>query len=135
MDTSDRMQIKCKNDDGRIHIQGVSSSVTDGRKYGMAVKMRVPADVTMWLNEQEPVLKSAASEGVMYTPFRIYRYSNKVCQLFIAGDSANHPNGAVLEMQPMSKGVSRLLAWAHKAGLIEDVEGDPYVNDTTTEEE
>ena len=62
------MQIKCKNDEGRIHIQGVSSVYQDGRKYGMSVKMRCMEDTTMWLREQEPVLKSAASGTVMYIP-------------------------------------------------------------------
>ena len=122
----ERMQIKCVNDEGRLHIQGVSNTVTDERGYGIAVKMRAPVDVTMWLGEQEPCLKSAASEGVMYIPFRIYRYTNKVCQVFIAGSPANHPNGAVMDVQPMSNQIKRLLTWADKAGLIEDIDGNPF---------
>jgi|TARA_R110000824_G_scaffold173409_4_gene351452 hypothetical protein len=122
----ERMQIKCVNDEGRLHIQGVSNTVTDERSYGIAVKMRAPVDVTMWLGEQEPCLKSAASEGVMYIPFRIYRYTSKVCQVFIAGSASNHPNGAVMDVQPMSNQIKRLLTWADKAGLIEDIDGNPF---------
>ena len=121
------MQIKCKNDEGRIHIQGVSSKYQDGRNYGMSVKMRCMEDTSMWLREQEPVLKSAASGTVMYIPFRIYRYSNKGCQLFIPGTPSNHELGAVLNVHPMSDQVKRLLTFAEKAGLIEDVEGEPYL--------
>lgn len=120
------MQIKCKNDEGRIHIQGVSTVHQDERKYGMSVKMRCMEDTSMWLREQEPVLKSAASGTVMYIPFRIYRYTNKVCQMFIPGTPANHPSGAVLNVHPMSDQVKRLLTFAEKAGLIEDVDGEPY---------
>jgi hypothetical protein len=122
-----RLQVKCMNDEGRIHIQGISPDVEMGRDYGIAVKMRTTPAVSMWLNEQEPCLKSAASDGVWYIPFRIYRYSNSVCQMFIPStDVANHPNGAVMNLHPMSKNIQSLLVFADKAGLIEDMIGTPY---------
>jgi hypothetical protein len=129
-----RLQIKCMNDEGRVHIQGISKDVQMGRDYGIAVKMRTTPAVSMWLNEQEACLKSAASDSVMYIPFRIYRYSNSVCQMFIPStDIANHPNGAVMNLHPMSKSIQSLLVFADKAGLIEETKGTPYI--TRGEEE
>ena len=122
-----RLQVKCMNDEGRIHIQGISENIQMGRDYGIAVKMRTTPAVSMWLNEQEPCLRSAASDGVWYIPFRIYRYSNSVCQMFVPStDTANHPNGAVMNLHPMSKNIQSLLVFADKAGLIEEMQGTPY---------
>mgnify|MGYP003137532524 FL=1 len=121
-----RMQVKCDYDDGRMHIQGVSD-VVGNRAYGCCVKIRTDVNVSMWLREQEPVLRSAASQELLYTPLTIYEYDNKVCQMFIPGSSCNHPNGAVLDMHPLSDGVSSLLKWAKVSGLIEKAEGEPWM--------
>ena len=123
----ERMQVKCNFDEGRLHIQGVSKSHQQGRKYGMAIKMRTNPDVSAWLREQPPVLKSAASGEVMYTPFNIYKYKDNTCQLFIPGSSANHPEGAVLDLHPMNSNVRALLEFAVKSGLIVEVDKARYV--------
>ena len=122
-----RMQVKCDYDEGRMHIQGVSD-IEDNRKYGHATKIRTDVNVSMWLREQEPVLKSAASQELLYTPFTIYEYDNQVCQMFIPGSSCNHTNGAVLDMHPLSSGVSSLLKWARASKLIEKKEGMPFAS-------
>ena len=122
-----RMQVKCDYDEGRMHIQGVSD-IEDNRKYGHATKIRTDVNVSMWLREQEPVLKSAASQELLYTPFTIYEYDNQVCQMFIPGSACNHPNGAVLDMHPLSNGVSSLLKWARASKLIERKEGMPFAS-------
>ena len=122
----ERMQVKCNFDEGRLHIQGVSESYQQGRKYGMAIKMRTNATVSTWLREQPPVLKSAASGEVMYTPFNIYRYKDNTCQLFIPGTSANHPEGAVLDLHPKNTNVRALLEFAVKSGLIVDVDKERW---------
>jgi hypothetical protein len=122
-----RMQVKCDYDEGRMHIQGVSD-VEDNRGYGHCVKIRTDVNVSMWLREQEPVLKSAASQELLYTPFTIYEYDNQVCQMFIPGSACNHPSGAVLDMHPLSSGVSSLLKWARASNLIEKKEGMPFAS-------
>ena len=122
-----RMQVKCDYDEGRMHIQGVSD-IEDNRKYGHATKIRTDVNVSMWLREQAPVLKSAASQELLYTPFTIYEYDNQVCQMFIPGSACNHPNGAVLDMHPLSNGVSSLLKWARASKLIERKEGMPFAS-------
>ena len=122
-----RMQVKCDYDEGRMHIQGVSD-IEDNRKYGHATKIRTDVNVSMWLREQAPVLKSAASQELLYTPFTIYEYDNQVCQMFIPGSACNHANGAVLDMHPLSSGVSSLLKWARASKLIERKEGMPFAS-------
>lgn len=124
----ERLQVKCDNDDGRMHIQGVSNKYQQGREYGFAVKVRTTSDVSMWLRQQEPVLKSAASGELMYTPFKVYQYDNNICQIFIPGSPCNHPQGAVLDMHPLSKQVEAILRFAKGAELIEKGEGEPFVS-------
>ena len=53
-----------------------------GRRYGMAIKMRTNPDVAQ-LREQPAVLKSTASGELLYTPMKVYKYSDNTCQLFI----------------------------------------------------
>ena len=127
-----RMQVKCDYDEGRMHIQGVSD-IEDNRKYGHATKIRTDVNVSMWLREQEPVLKSAASQELLYTPFTIYEYDNQVCQMFIPGSACNHANGAVLDMHPLSSGVSSLLKWARASNLIEKKERMPFASEEEEE--
>jgi|19_taG_2_1085344.scaffolds.fasta_scaffold00432_11 hypothetical protein len=127
----ERMQVKCNYDDELMHIQGVSGNTQMGREYGIAEKMRTTMEVSMWLREQPPVLKSAASGELLYTPFTIYRYANGVMQMFIPGTPANHPQGAMLGLHPLSEGVKRVLTFAKKAGFIQDTDTDPYVPEET----
>jgi len=122
-----RMQVKCDYDDGRMHVQGVSD-IEDNRKYGHATKIRTDVNVSMWLREQDPVLKSAASQELLYTPFAIYEYDNQVCQMFIPGSPCNHENGAVLDMHPLSSGVASLLRWAKASDMIQKREGMPFAS-------
>ena len=122
-----RMQVKCDYDDGRMHVQGVSD-IEDNRKYGHATKIRTDVNVSMWLREQDPVLNSAASQELLYTPFAIYEYDNQVCQMFIPGSPCNHENGAVLDMHPLSSGVASLLRWAKASDMIEKREGMPFAS-------
>jgi hypothetical protein len=129
----ERLQVKCNYDNGLMHVQGVSKTVNQGREYGFATKMRTTTEVSMWLKEQPPVLKSAASNTLAYTPFQIIRYSNKVPQLFIPGTPANHPNGAVLNLHPLSNGVKQLLSFAEKAGFIQDSDELPFTTDEVKE--
>lgn len=62
----------------------------------------------------------------MYTPFNIYKYKDNTCQLFIPGTSANHPDGAVLDLHPKNSNVRALLEFATKSGLIVEVEEDRW---------
>lgn len=123
----ERLQVKCNYDDELMHIQGVSGKAQMGREYGIAEKVRTTLDVSLWLREQPPVLKSAASGELLYTPFTIYRYANGVMQMFVPGTPANHPQGAMLGLHPLSEGVKRVLTFAKKAGFIQDVDDAPYV--------
>tara|TARA_R100001509_G_C4827943_1_gene202229 strand:+ start:224 stop:640 length:417 start_codon:yes stop_codon:yes gene_type:complete len=130
----ERMQVKCNFDTGRLHIQGVSMTHQQGRRYGMAIKMRTNPDVSAWLREQPAVLKSAASGELLYTPMKVYKYSDNTCQLFIPGSPANHPEGAVLDLNPKNKNVASLLRFAMEAGQIEEIEGGRWMPDDGSEE-
>ena len=123
----ERLQVKCNYDDEMMHIQGISGKAQMGREYGIAEKVRTTLEVSMWLREQPPVLKSAASGELLYTPFTVYKYANGVCHMFIPGTPGNHPEGAMLGLQPLSGGVKRVLSFANKAGFIQEVDTDPYV--------
>ena len=126
-----RMQVKCRYDDEMMHIQCISDNVNRGREYGMAVKVRTTADVSMWLREQTPTLRSAASGGEpTYTPFQIYRYPNKECQMFIPGTPHNHPQGFVGNLHVVSEKIKDLLSFAAEAGFIEEAPGSPYTSET-----
>ena len=46
--------------------------------------------------------------------------------MYIPGTPGNHPQGAVLNLHPLSEGVKRLLNFASKAGFMQDTEGKPY---------
>lgn len=125
----ERMQVKCNYDEEMMHIQGVSETVQRGREYGIAEKVRTTMEVSMWLKEQPPVLKSAASGEVLYTPFSIHKYENGLCQFFIPGTEGNHPKGAVMNLHPLSEKIQKLLKFANDAGFIQEVEGEPYVTE------
>tara|TARA_R110002020_G_scaffold168349_5_gene357094 strand:- start:102 stop:530 length:429 start_codon:yes stop_codon:yes gene_type:complete len=130
----ERIQVKCRYDDEMMHIQCVSEKVNRGREYGMAVKMRTTSDVSMWLREQTPTLRSAASGGEpTYTPCQIYQYPNKECQIFIPGTPHNHPQGFVGNLHVLSEKVKSLLGFAAEAGFLEQAQGEPY--STTVEEQ
>ena len=136
----ERLQVKCNYDEGRMHIQGISESVRHGRPYGFATKMKVMADVTQWLRTQPAVLKSAASGEVMYTEFMLYRYEDGTYQMFIPGEEANHPQGAMLDLQPMDTVVKQLIAFSDEANLTTNVVGETrwtpsIVNEEAQEEE
>jgi|10_taG_2_1085330.scaffolds.fasta_scaffold64224_3 hypothetical protein len=135
----ERMQVKCNYDEGRMHIQGLSETTQHGRPYGFAMKMRTSPDVTQWLRTIPATLKSAASGEVMYTEFHVYRYGDGTYQLFIPGESANHPEGAMLDLQPLDETVKSLIAFSDEAGLTTHMVGDmrwqPIVEKDTTQEE
>ena len=138
---NERMQVKCNYDEGRMHIQGTSKDVRHGRPYGFAIKMRTADDVTQWLRTQVPTLKSAASGETMYIPFDVLRYDDGTYQMFIPGDEANHPDGAMLDLQPLDQTVKAMIAFANEANLTVNMVGQnrwqPQTvdNDTTQEEE
>ena len=131
----ERMQIKCNYDIGRLHIQGVSGSVKHGRKYGIALKMRTADDVSLWLREQPAILKSAASGELMYIPFDVLRYADGTHQMFIRGSESNHPEGAMLDLQPLDKPVQDMIVFATEANMVIDVIGPRYVPMKGGEEE
>jgi len=131
----ERMQIKCNYDIGRLHIQGVSKNVKRGRKYGIALKMRTADDVSLWLREQPAILKSAASGELMYIPFDVLRYADGVHQIFIKGSEANHPEGAMLDLQPLDQPIQQLIEFATEAEMVIDVVGPRYVPMNGDEEE
>ena len=130
----ERMQIKCNYDIGRLHIQGVSKNVKRGRKYGIALKMRTADDVSLWLREQPAILKSAASGELMYIPFDVLRYADGVHQIFIKGSEANHPEGAMLDLQPLDQEIQRMIRFAEEANLVINIIGGRYTPAGSEEE-
>lgn len=77
----------------------------------------------------------------MYIPFDVLRYDDGTYQMFIPGDEGNHPDGAMLDLQPLDQTVKAMIAFANEANLTVNMVGQnrwqPQTvdNDTTQEEE
>lgn len=105
-----RLQVRCQFDTNRIHIQGVGEP-TVNRKYGLAIELRAPPELTEWLSEQAPTLSSPASGSILYAPMSVLSYIEHegVVQLLIDGDELNHPEGAMLDISEDSLAVKTLI--------------------------
>ena len=114
-----RMQVRCIYDTNALHIQGVGPSVN--RKYGIALELRAPKELTAWLSEQTPSEQSPASKETLYAPMELWQYpgdEENQFQFLIRGSELNHPNGAMLNMKNQSDAVKTLVDWAQNAELV-----------------
>tara|TARA_Y100000114_G_scaffold128034_1_gene124934 strand:+ start:821 stop:1303 length:483 start_codon:yes stop_codon:yes gene_type:complete len=120
------MQVKVEYDSGEseMHVQCVTKEVVMGRNrhYGYSVKIKPHEQFFQWLREQDAVLRSAASDRLLYTPFELIEYQNGDIQMYVPGKPANHPQGAVLDLSPSDERVKNLIVFAKKAGLIKTVD-------------
>ena len=107
-----RLQVRCQYDNNRIHIQGVGEPIVN-RKYGIALELRAPTDLTEWLNDQTPTNKSPASGSLLYIPLQMYHYieHDDVVQFLIKGTELNHPSGAMLDVSMESPAVETVVAF------------------------
>ena len=105
-----RLQVRCQFDTNRIHVQGVGEP-TVNRKYGLAIELRAPPQLTEWLSEQEPTLSSPASGTMLYAPMSVLSYIEHEgsVQLLIEGEELNHPEGAMLDISDDSVAVQTLI--------------------------
>ena len=114
-----RLQVRTQFDTNRIHIQGVGEP-TVNRKYGIALELRAPPELTEWLSEQEPTLSSPASGSMLYAPMSVISYIEHEgsVQLLIEGEELNHPKGAMLKDD--STAVATLISFVKesKSGLV-----------------
>ena len=106
-----RMQVRCIYDMNALHIQGVGPSVN--RKYGIALELRAPPELTEWLSEQAPTLASPASGSLLYAPMSVISYVEQegTVQILIEGEELNHPKGAMLDVKDESTAVSTLITF------------------------
>ena len=118
---NDRLQVRCQFDANRLHIQGIGEP-TVNRKYGLALELRAPTDLTNWLNDQEPTLMSPASGSQLYTQLEMLQYieHDNTVQLLIHGAELNHPKGAMLDISAESPAVQTLITFVREsaAGLM-----------------
>lgn len=116
-----RLQVRTQFDTNRIHIQGVGDP-TVNRKYGIAIELRAPPQLTDWLSEQEPTLPSPASGSILYAPMSVVSYVEHEgsIQILIEGEELNHPKGAMLDIKDDSTAVATLISFVKesKSGLI-----------------
>ncbi len=116
-----RLQVRTQFDTNRIHIQGVGEP-TVNRKYGIALELRAPPELTEWLSEQEPTLASPASGSLLYAPMSVVSYIEHEgsVQLLIEGEELNHPKGAMLDVKDDSTAVATLISFVKesKSGLV-----------------
>ena len=116
-----RLQVRTQFDTNRIHIQGVGDP-TVNRKYGIAIELRAPPELTDWLSEQEPTLASPASGSLLYAPMSVMSYVEHEgsVQILIEGAELNHPKGAMLDVKDDSTAVATLIAFVKesKSGLV-----------------
>jgi hypothetical protein len=128
-----RLQVRTQFDTNRIHIQGVGEP-TVNRKYGIALELRAPPELTEWLSEQEPTLASPASGSLLYAPMSVISYVEQegTVQILIEGEELNHPKGAMLDVKDESTAVATLITFVKNtnSGLVLE-SGEVY----STEEE
>jgi len=125
--TNNRLQVRCQFDAHRLHVQGVSAEHHTNREYGCAHELRVPTQVTTWLGEKDPELKSAASSSVLYVPLHLWATPDGY-QFFIEGSEFNHPNGLVLNVHPDNVSVKSLLDFAQEGGVPVTMQPEHYVS-------
>lgn len=113
---NERLQVRCQFDTNRIHVQGVGTP-TVNRKYGIALELRAPPDLTAWLNDQTPTESSPASGSLLYIPMYMYNYveQDNVVQLLIEGEELNHPKGAMLDVSMESPAVETLVDFVRES--------------------
>ena len=126
-----RLQVRTQFDNNRIHIQGVGEP-TVNRKYGIALELRAPPELTEWLSEQTPTLASPASGSVLYAPLEVISYVEHegTAQLLIKGSELNHPSGAMLDIKDDSVAIQTLIDFVKNtsSGLVIE-SGDVYSTD------
>jgi len=130
-----RLQVRCEFDAQRIHLQGVGE-IQVNRKYGLALELQAPPELTGWLQEQEPTTVSPASGNALYIRAEMRHYfESDTTQLVVFGESLNHPEGAALAMDPNAENlaVQTLIEFAKQNGLLTLVAGDPYTVEDSEE--
>ena len=131
----DRLQVRCEFDAHRIHLQGVGATQVN-RKYGLALELQAPPELTGWLAEQEPTTVSPASGNALYVKAEMHHYfEHDKTQLVIIGESLNHPKGAALEMdlKVENLAVQTLIEFAKQNGLMTLVAGNAYTVEDSEE--
>tara|TARA_R100001163_G_C5067204_1_gene206159 strand:- start:1055 stop:1423 length:369 start_codon:yes stop_codon:yes gene_type:complete len=118
-----RIQIRTKSETNRIHIQGIGD-VGINRDYGFATKLRAPDNVVDWIGKQEPVLKSAATDGIYYIKADPV-YTDDSWKILIHGEPAlNTPYGALIGLNdsPNSKMVIDFVTQNNMTGMMMEEE-------------
>lgn len=118
-----RIQVRTKSETNRIHIQGIGD-VGINRDYGFATKLRAPNNIVEWLGKQEPVLKSAATDGIYYIKAEPV-YTDDSWKILIHGEPAlNTPYGALIGLNdsPNSKMVIDFVIQNNMTGIMMEEE-------------
>lgn len=118
-----RIQVRTKSETNRIHIQGIGD-VSINRDYGFATKLRAPNNIVEWLGKQEPVLKSAATDGIYYIKAEPV-YTDDSWKILIHGEPAlNTPYGVLIGLNdsPNSKMVIDFVIQNNMTGIMMEEE-------------
>ena len=124
-----RMQMRVTYKTEQMHMQGIDPDTVMGREYGTATELRANDVITGWLATQDPILRSAASNDLLYVPFTIAEYQhdgNEFYQMLIEGTPMNHPDGMCLDMSMDSPHVRHVISFAKASGLLQAGVGEPY---------
>ena len=100
-----------------MHIQ-ILGSINVNREYGYASELRAPEAVIEWLAKQEPVLKSAASDTLLYVKAEVIKFSDKTNALLILGTPLNNASGCLLGVNPESPVVIQMFDYASQADQV-----------------
>ena len=114
-----RIQVKKEWAGGALHVQGVGQE--GNRPYGLAVDIRIPTDVRDWLAGQKGVLRSANNDGggpKDYLTTILYMDGEDGVRLLVWGESENHADGALIELDNESPVVELLVDWATGNSLV-----------------
>ena len=120
----EQIQVRTQYKKHFIHIQGVGKKTEKNndwaRGYGISVDLRANQQITSWLEQQTPLLISAASpDSKLYIMVDIFQHKDGY-QMHIGGSPLNHPLGCRLDMIENSPSSEAIINFAHANDLCYD---------------
>ena len=123
-----RMMARVNWETPMLHLQGIGEE--DGRPYGMSIDIRVQPDVLTWLNQQEPTMPSANQliDGNTGEPSILHKTNQYIearvqadgerIAILLVGESANHPEGALIELSTTASSIDFVVNFAEANGIL-----------------
>ena len=121
------IQCRVQNSEYHIHVQAIGPMEMN-RPYGGAWELRAPPEVVTWCEEQTPIYKSAASNGVYYVEMNVLMFNTGEQALLIHGEEFNHPDGMMIGCNPKSPAVKAVIEYAYQTDMMTNAVFNEKVN-------